>query len=283
MSKQNQLYKENINADFLVTHSISQNWQMEGFHFHDVYEIYYTMTDKIKYFINGKTLELEKGDLLVFNNQDLHRSIIPKNTKYERILIVFNPQYIQNLSTPDTDLLECFLHRDVDFNHRIHLDREQSSLLLALLEKAQRYLQSDTYGADVYTRLCLGEILLLVNQFYHTVGDTPPHGHEGDYVRIKPVIQFIHQHLDEPLTLERLSDTFYLSKYHLGYLFKKATGFTICEYIIHNRIMKARELLKKKYSVSQVCEMVGFVNHAHFIRTFKKYVGIPPKQYALRG
>jgi len=106
---------------------------------------------------------------------------------------------------------------------------------------------------------------------------------DRDYKRIKPVIQYIHGNLESNLSLDELAGIFYLSKYHLGYLFKKATGFTINEYIISRRISKARELLKNNLPVSQVCEMVGFRNLSHFIRTFKKMVGMSPKKYAKRG
>jgi len=95
-------------------------------------------------------------------------------------------------------------------------------------------------------------------------------------------LQFIQLHLAENLSLDRLSEEFYLNKYHLGQLFKRATGFTINEYVIHRRILRARELLKRKLPVQQVGEAVGFRNNSHFIRTFKKLLGVPPKQYQLR-
>lgn len=44
---------------------------------------------------------------------------------------------------------------------------------------------------------------------------------------------------------------------------------TVKEYIISKRINLAQEYLRKDYSVSAVCDMAGFNNYSHFIRTFK--------------
>jgi YesN/AraC family two-component response regulator len=66
----------------------------------------------------------------------------------------------------------------------------------------------------------------------------------------------------------------------LGHIFKKATGFSVNEYIINCRIIKARELLKENLPVSKTGEMVGYCNVSHFIRTFSKLTGLSPKQYA---
>lgn len=55
---------------------------------------------------------------------------------------------------------------------------------------------------------------------------------------------------------------------------------TVKEYIISKRINLAQEYLRKDYSVSAVCDMAGFNNYSHFIRTFKNIVLISPKQYS---
>lgn len=277
------LLKEHIDTDFFIRHNISTSWNMSQFHFHDVFEIYYAMSDGVKYFVDDKVYEVKKGDLFVFNNMDLHKTIAPADTIYERYIITFRHEFIENLSTPQTDLLECFLNREPDFVHRIHLNFEQSSNLLEMFKKAEKYTAPDVYGADIYKKLVLTEILIVINSYYHSSRSNTVRGREGTYNRIKPVIDYIHEHLDSDLSLEKLSTRFFLSKYHLGFLFKSATGFSINEYVINRRIIKARELLKKNLPVAQVCEMVGFNNQCHFTRTFKKLVGSSPKQYALKG
>ena len=52
------------------------------------------------------------------------------------------------------------------------------------------------------------------------------------------------------------------------------------EYIIMTRVMKARSYLTEGIPVLKICELVGYSDESHFIRTFKKIMGITPKQYS---
>lgn len=276
----NPLLKDNITDEFSVSFNQSRAWEMRDFHFHDVFEIYLAMTEGVRYFVNDRAFTLQKGDLLVFNNMDLHKTMVGKDVLYERYIVLFNPDYIRDLSTPDTDLLECFLNRGPGFVHVIHLSEQQAEALLKLCEKAAYYLSNPVYGSEIYKKLVLAELLLLVNSFYRSAEMPYIASNENEYKRIRPVIQYIHGNLGENLSLDHLAGKFYLSKYHLSSIFKKATGFSINEYIIQYRINRARELLRKGMSVSRAGESVGYNNLSHFIRTFKKLTGKSPKQYS---
>ena len=67
----------------------------------------------------------------------------------------------------------------------------------------------------------------------------------------------------------------------LCHIFKEGTGFSLMDYVINCRILKARSLLRNGMRVQEVGENVGFRNNEHFIRTFKKLTGTPPKRYAM--
>ena len=83
------------------------------------------------------------------------------------------------------------------------------------------------------------------------------------------------------MTTQSIADAFYMSKYHLCHIFKEGTGFSLMDYVINCRILKARSLLRNGMRVQEVGENVGFRNNEHFIRTFKKLTGTPPKRYAM--
>jgi AraC-like DNA-binding protein len=255
---------------------------MKDFHFHDCCEIYYALSDNIKYFVGDCVYDIHKGDVFVFNNMELHKTLVPENALYERYIVLFNPSYISSFSTDCTDLLECFLNRNSSFSHVVGLSIEQQATLLSLLKKGEYYCNNPVYGQEVYKKIALCEILLFVNNLYRTAGMLNPPKTELKDARIKTLIRWIHDNLNGDLSLDNLAARLYINKYHLGCLFKKATGFTINEYVINCRIMKARELLKENIPVSQVGEMVGYYNVSHFIRTFKKHTGVSPKQYAKR-
>lgn len=281
MKELNPFLKEKFKREFSVSYLCTKGWGMQDYHFHDGYEINFPLTENIKWFAGDRFYPVKSGDMFLFNTMDLHRAIIPPDMQYERFILSFKPEYIDSLSTGDTDLLECFHHREGEFSHCIHLSSGQTDQLLPLLKKAEYYCNTeDVFGRDVYCKITLTEILLLINTFYRTNNPVYTSKNQGEYNRVRPVIQYIHKNLDSELSLEKLSKNFYMSKFYLGVLFKKATGLTINEYIINYRIMMARELLKKDIPVSIAGEKVGFNNTSHFIRTFKKLTGLSPKQYA---
>lgn len=315
--------REFINTDFTTEYKVDTEWSTADFHSHDVFEVYYSMSDGIKFFIGDKVYPVEKGDIFIFNHLDLHKCMVPANTTYKRYIMIFRPEFIQDLSTPSTDLLDCFLNRGSDFCHRIHPAEQQSQAILQLLRKAEScsgsltagntesrrgslaagsaesrsnslaadsagicgslpgggYSSADIFGKDIYRKIILAEILLHINLLYRSSAALPCR-HEANYIKVKPILQYIRHNLQSDLSLAHLTSTFYMSKSYMGSIFKKATGFSVNEYIINCRIIKAKELLRKGMQVSKVAEMVGFRTDTHFIRTFSHMVGIPPKQYA---
>ena len=279
--KNDMLLKENIETVFTVQHNISTHWTMHDYHFHDVFEIYLTLTDGVRYFVNDRAFNLQKGNVLVFNNMDLHKTLVSADRTYERCIVLFKPEYIQDLSTVHTDLLECFLNRGADFPYVLQLDESQLETLMHLLKKAQDHCDNPGYGSEIYKKIILCEILLFINKLYRNAAPLPKPLHDGEYERIRPIIRYIYGNIAGNLSLGSLAERFFISKHHMGYLFKKATGFTVNEYIINCRIIKARELLKNNLPVSVVGELAGFNNLSHFIRTFKAHTGKSPKQYAI--
>ncbi len=82
------------------------------------------------------------------------------------------------------------------------------------------------------------------------------------------------------LTIEDLSEHFYLSSSYLCRIFKSATGTTINKYITAKRITIAKALLTDGYTVNEACERCGFRDYSNFLKAFTRAVGISPKKYS---
>lgn len=268
------------NQNFIVKFSTDENWKMSNYHFHDMYEIYYSLTNNINFFVNDVIYHVKKGTVFVFNDMDIHRSISVDKLPYSRYVIQFNPEYIKGLCTSETNLLDCFINRGPQFNHSICLTLEQMQKFDTLINRCKFYIKNKIYGWEIYQKIAFTEILLFINSLYRNSIQYCPVRNNTEFQKILPILQHIQLNISGNLSLDSLSKKFYINKYYLINLFKKATGFTTTEYIIKFRITKARELLKSGLSVQKVGEMVGFNNNSHFIRTFKKIVGQPPKQYS---
>ena len=110
------------------------------------------------------------------------------------------------------------------------------------------------------------------------ISDTPNwHGH------FSSVIKFIHTHYPKTLPVEELAKLAHTSVRQLERRFIKIFGINISDYILRTRIYAALELLEQtNRTVSDIAQSVGFYDHSHFIRTFKRLRGCSPKQYRER-
>lgn len=270
---------------YLISHNTSPSWQMDNYHFHEFFELNLSLSDDVSWFVADRVYQVKRGTLMIFSDGDLHRSVSPADIPYERYVLYLSPKHLAELSTPQTDLSSCFTRCQMTKTHCLHLDDEQLSALLRLVRRAEGSSRGGLFGQDLRRQIALQEILLFLHQAFETAVVARPVRMEGEVQRVLPVIAHIHRHLQADLSLDRLSELFYLNKYYLGRLFKRATGFTLNEYIIHARILQARSLLRQDVSVQLAGQKVGFNNPSHFIRTFKQLVGSTPKQYqlAVRG
>lgn len=91
------------------------------------------------------------------------------------------------------------------------------------------------------------------------------------------MIQYIHEHYADNITIQSLSNELFISRYYLGQIFKKATGDSFNHYLTKVRIAKARAMiLEGKLLVYEIAEKVGFKNVPYFSTLFKKHTGLNP-------
>ncbi len=79
-----------------------------GFHNHDFYEIYFFISGKVTYIIEGKSYTAKPGDIFLINNREVHKPVMEYGCVYERIVIWIDPDFIKRNSTETTNLLSCF-------------------------------------------------------------------------------------------------------------------------------------------------------------------------------
>jgi len=92
--------------------------------------------------------------------------------------------------------------------------------------------------------------------------------------------KFIHNQLDETITLAQASRAAGMSESHFCRQFKLSTAMTLTEYVNYSRILWAkRELLKPDARISEVAFMVGFQSLSQFNRSFAKFHGGSPSQF----
>jgi len=96
--------------------------------------------------------------------------------------------------------------------------------------------------------------------------------------QLKPVIDYINNYLDQDLGLAELAAIAQLSQYHFSRAFKRSTGMSPHQYVIQQRVERAKLLLReKKMSICEVAIAYGFTYQRYLNRHFKRLIGMTPK------
>jgi len=98
--------------------------------------------------------------------------------------------------------------------------------------------------------------------------------------QIKHLLAHIDDHLTEHIGLEQLATMIGISVFHFCRLFKQSLGMAPHQYVILQRIERAKQLLQRgEMNLSEVAATCGFSHQSHLNRHFKRVVGITPKHF----
>lgn len=96
--------------------------------------------------------------------------------------------------------------------------------------------------------------------------------------RLLPVIQYVQAHYSEDLSLKQLADILYLTPSHFSRLFKQAFNISPYQFVIQQRVNAARDLLNDpSVTIAEVAAEVGFSDHSHLTRHYKRLMGKNPR------
>jgi AraC family transcriptional regulator len=103
--------------------------------------------------------------------------------------------------------------------------------------------------------------------------------------RLRAVVEYIEEHLDDGPTLEQLAAVARLSPNYFAWQFNRATGLPPHQYVITRRVEQAKQLLQTEndFSLAEIAASAGFSDQSQFSHHFKRLIGVTPGQFRKRG
>src|SRR5580704_12565809 len=104
-------------------------------------------------------------------------------------------------------------------------------------------------------------------------------GGNGATEMVKAMCRYIEQHLDEPLTLSRLSSAFHQSPFHLQRTFKSVLGITPRAYADSCRMNQLKGNLRAGHSVTRSMYDAGYSSSSRLYERTASQLGMTPDKY----
>ncbi|RZS94370.1 AraC family transcriptional regulator [Cuneatibacter caecimuris] len=250
------------------------------FHWHREVEMIRIISGYLTIYLDDEEITAGKGDILFINEGVVHGGI-PDNCIYE--CVVLDSRILL------TQLNICRKYIGLMFSHKISInslfpkDNEQlQRTAFSLFDTLKNNEDVNSYTEN--EMIITGKIFeifgtLFRDHIYQKTMDIRQSGTKKISL-IKPVLEYIDQNYDQMISLQKLAKLSGMTPKYFCHYFYTVIHRTPIDYLNYYRIERACSLLyTSDLSVTEIGFQCGFNDSSYFIKTFKKYKGITPKQY----
>ncbi len=248
------------------------------YHYHDFHKLIWFIQGDVEYHIEGKSYKMEPHDILLVNQGEIHRPFVDFSKIYERYVFYISSGFLEEHSEEGSDLNRCFQTAHEEQGNIVRLSARESRALFETVKLLEGIEKEQAY-AEMYSRILFLKLLIELNRCCLNNPDVYHKTARYDK-KIVEMIHYINENLSKDLSIETLSNRFFISKYHMMRKFKEETGYTMHQYILEKRILAARNLISAGHLATTASAECGFKDYSTFSRAYKKLMGkIPSDAY----
>lgn len=253
----------NLSTEPSVNHQI---------HCHSVYEIYYFIEGDVDYLVEGKLYHPKPHSLILLSPNVFHGVKVNSAQPYLRFTIHFDPDLL-NIDRR-TLLLSAFPNNEKHSDKEVYYEDTDPFHLYTYCESLAELNKQPDFMKLQLLPIYIEAILAQLTVMCRTL--RPVQAVVSVSSTITDIIAYLNNHLTEYITLDQLSERFYISKYYLNRAFRKATGTTVGDYLIYKRVIYAQQLLMNGHSATDAALLSGFRDYSVFYRAYRKNLGHSP-------
>lgn len=266
----------------LKAHLMENQCQVVRPHIHSFYQVIWFKKGKGKHYVDFKTYDVFDNSIFFVGPNQVHH--FDENYDYEGVLFHFNRLFLLQEQSP----LDFFLHFNL-FNNSLH----QSSLNVStgIVDTLDRYVSQikdelnneETFGKELILGSYLKSFLIQVqrkkNIFEQGSEAWSPTFNDKRLVLMR-FIKLIDENYKKGYTIAEYASSLHISSRSLSDLTHQQLHKTPSQMVQERIILEAQRLLLYSNSnVNQVAYRLGFEDASYFVKYFKKYTGVSPKEF----
>lgn len=266
-----------LHEDFRMFHILDHCEREQDFHYHDFYKIVLFISGNVNYNIEGKSYKLKPYDIVLVNPGDIHKPEYIAGEPYERVIFFVSEDYFVKHASKDCNLAQCFLSAKEKNADVLCFPALVNTRLMEIIGELEKNSEDARFAEHIYADALFTQFMVKLNRACLEEADV--FGRNAQYnQKMIDMIRYINEHLKEELSIEMLSEHFYISKYHMMRQFKEETGYTIHNYITEKRILAAQNMIMAGISATKACYECGFKDYSTFSRAFKSRINKKPSE-----
>lgn len=253
-----------------ISHGLDPAFQHETFsiHTHTNAELLYFVSGKAVYHVEGSEYPLNPGDILLMRPTEAHFVETDARYDYERVIVSFDPGILHTIDPENTLTRPLYDRKSGKQNHYPAADFESDSYL--------QYLHN-MLAPDADRLTALANLILLLKELCTVFDRASLNSPQPDTAEYR-IIRYINKNLDKELSIQELSEKFFLSRAQLCLRFKNATGTSVGKYIASKRLILARQKILQGQRPTDVFSACGYQDYSTFYRAYTRFFGHSPKQ-----
>lgn len=217
---------------------------------------------KAKFTVCKEDYELKKGTILhAGSGMELSKEVMGEEN-WEFILLHY--RVLDEEKSKDSLL---------NMHYTVKIFPDQSLEIMRILEEIMS-LQKE-YGTShiLNTKILLYELISKILTFSEIRQSEPKD-------RMDEVLEYIHEHLEDNLSISEIAENFRWNAKQFHYFFQKRVGVSPKKYIMDTQIKRAKELLiQSDLTIIEIANRIGYEDSLHFSRIFKRSTGISPSLF----
>ncbi len=274
------------NSSYPFAYYLEDVWKFDfhciDWHWHHELEFLSMAEGTAHCLIGADKFELPEGCGLFVNSGILHRYEAAEQTLVPNI--VFSPAVL----APEKSLIyEKYIQPVIHSSAAYQVfdpNIKWQNRILQILTDIYRLQENENEKQELQTlQLLLQMWDILYEHFTPASNISSVHHMNHKQARLQIMMQYIHDHYREELTLEKIAASASISKSGALHIFQSGIHIPPVAYLIQYRLAKAAELLHTtENSVSSIAEETGFTSAGYFCRKFKERYQITPNEYRRR-
>lgn len=267
------------NGEIYFHHTVSEKTQdtppLYGPESHRGFEMIYLVEGEVRYFIEGEEYLARTGDLIFILPNEIHALQRSGAMKYERVVVSFEFNTIKEMLDLADLNVEGSLLKMENTVHRI--------IPIALVEKygIKEVMQSigalDSHSSEFPFRFlsCVMELIAALSKLFSHESGEPVFRVSSD-ATVKNAVDYIGEHITEPMTLDRVADALHVSKSTLCHRFRNYMNTSVNRYIAAKKIYYALRLMESGMSATEASSAVGYEHYTTFYHNYRQIIGSSP-------